>query len=86
MALRPKLHPSIVALISLASSIAAKHPDLGRRYVAQLRELGVPEHQIAQAVEIARSIREAAAETYDSAFEETLHETGEVSPSPGSQA
>lgn len=69
MEIKPKLHASIVALLSLAAGIAAKHPDLARRYIARLRELGVPEHQIVQAIEIARAVRQAADEEYDDAVD-----------------
>ena len=65
-----ELHPSIVALISLASGIAAKHPDMGLCQLERLRSQGIPENQIQTAVEIARHIRDEASEKLDAAFDE----------------
>ncbi len=66
----PQLHSSIVALISLASGIAAKHPAMGMCQLNKLRSMGIPESQINAAVEIARHIRDEAAEKIDAAFDE----------------
>lgn len=66
----PQLHSSIVALISLASGIAAKHPAMGMCQLERLRGMGIPESQINAAVEIARHIRDEAAEKIDAAFDE----------------
>lgn len=66
----PPLHSSIVALISLAAGIAAKHPSMGLCQVKRLRALGVAEDHITIAVEIARHIRDEAAQKLDAAFDE----------------
>ena len=66
----PQLHSSIVALISLASGIAAKHPAMGMCQLDRLRSMGIPESQINTAIEIARHIRDEAAEKIDAAFDE----------------
>lgn len=65
----PQLHSSIVALVSLASGIAAKHPDMGLCQLDKLRSMGVPESQINTVIEIARHIRDEASEKLDTAFE-----------------
>lgn len=64
------LHSSIVALVSLAAGIAAKHPAMGLCQVQRLRSLGVSEEHIKTAVEIARHIRDEAAQKLDAAFDE----------------
>lgn len=64
------LHSSIVALVSLAAGIAAKHPSMGLCQVKRLRSLGVSEDHINTAVEIARHIRDEAAQKLDAAFDE----------------
>ncbi len=66
----PPLHSSIVALVSLAAGIAAKHPSMGLCQVQRLRSLGVAEDHISAAVEIARHIRDEAAQKLDAAFDE----------------
>ena len=66
----PPLHSSIVALVSLAAGIAAKHPSMGLCQVQRLRSLGVLEDHIHTAVEIARHIRDEAAQKLDAAFDE----------------
>lgn len=66
----PPLHSSIVALVSLAAGIAAKHPSMGLCQVQRLRSLGVSEDHIQTAVEIARHIRDEAAQKLDTAFDE----------------
>ena len=66
----PPLHSSIVALVSLAAGIAAKHPSMGLCQVQRLRSLGVAEDHINAAVEIARHIRDEAAQKLDAAFDE----------------
>jgi hypothetical protein len=65
----PQLHSSIVALVSLASGIAAKHPDMGLCQLDKLRKMGVPETQIQSVIEIARHIRDEAAQKLDAAFD-----------------
>lgn len=69
------LHSSIVALISLAAGIAAKHPSMGLCQVKRLRSLGVAEDHIAIAVEIARHIRDESAQKLDAVFDEQFMET-----------
>lgn len=66
---QPQLHSSIVAMVSLASGIAANHPAMGQCQLQRLRDAGVPEHQIAAVIEIARHIRDEAAQKLDTAFD-----------------
>lgn len=66
----PPLHSSIVSLVSLAAGIAAKHPDMGLCQLDRLRSMEVPQSQIDAVIEIARHIRDEAAEKLDSAFDE----------------
>lgn len=66
---QPQLHSSIVAMVSLASGIAANHPAMGQCQLDRLRGYGVPEHQIDAVIEIARHIRDEAAEKLDFAFD-----------------
>ncbi len=70
MSENPQLHSSIVALISLASGIAAKHPDMGLCQLDKLRHMGIPDSQIDTVIEIARHIRDEAAQKLDYAFDE----------------
>jgi hypothetical protein len=65
-----ELHSSIVAMVSLASGIASNHPAMGQCQLERLRGYGVPENQIAAVIEIARHIRDEAAEKLDFAFDE----------------
>ncbi|HEB82142.1 MAG TPA: hypothetical protein ENJ11_04675 [Gammaproteobacteria bacterium] len=67
---QPQLHSSIVAMISLASGIASRHPDMGLCQLERLRNAGVPEHQIDAVIEIARHIRDEASQKLDAAFDE----------------
>ncbi len=64
------LHPSIVALVSLAANIAANHPKQGLCQVDKLKEYGVAKEQIDIVIEIARHIRDEAAQSLDSKFDE----------------
>ncbi len=57
-------------MVSLAAGIASRHPDMGLCQLEKLRAAGVPEHQIATVVEIARHIRDEAAQKLDAAFNE----------------
>ena len=82
---QPELHSSIVALISLASGIAAKHPDMGLCQLDRLRSQGVPENQIKAAIEIARHIRDEAAQKLDAAFDQKANGP-EISPEQTSGA
>ena len=66
----PQLHSSIVALVSLASGIAAKHPDMGLCQLDKLRHMGIADSQIDTVIEIARHIRDEAAQKLDTAFDE----------------
>jgi hypothetical protein len=67
---QPQLHSSIVAMISLASGIASRHPDMGLCQLERLRCAGIPEHQINAVIEIARHIRDEASPKLDAAFDE----------------
>ncbi len=88
---QPQLHGNIVAMVSLASGIAANHPAMGQCQLDRLRHAGVPEHQIAAVIEIARHIRDEAAEKLDFAFDkaaaakapETAADTAPTSASEG---
>lgn len=73
----PDLHSSIVAMVSLASGIAANHPAMGQCQLGRLRAAGVPEHQIETVIEIARHIRDEAGEKLDIAFDE---KTASINP------
>lgn len=74
----PQLHSSIVALVSLASGIAAKHPDMGLCQLDKLRHMGIADSQIDTVIEIARHIRDEAAQKLDAAFDEKS--SAETSP------
>ncbi|MEJ2362725.1 MAG: hypothetical protein P8Z75_15165 [Gammaproteobacteria bacterium] len=67
---QPQLHSSIVAMVSLAAGIAANHPAMGQCQLERLRQSGVPQYQIDAVIEIARHIRDEAAQKLDSAFNE----------------
>jgi len=67
---QPQLHSSIIAMVSLASGIAAKHPAMGQCQLKRLRQAGVPDYQIDVVVEIARHIRDEAAQKLDAAFDD----------------
>ena len=56
------LHPSIIALVSLAASLASNHPKQGLCQVDKLKEYGVAQEQIDTVIEIARHIRDEAAQ------------------------
>ena len=64
------LHPSIVALVSLAANIAANHPKQGLCQVERLKEYGVSREQMDTVIEIARHIRDEAAQQLDASFDE----------------
>lgn len=66
------LHPSIVALVSLAANIAANHPKQGLCQVDQLRSYGVSQAHIDAVVEIARHIRDEAGEKLDHHFDQAM--------------
>ncbi|MGE5028057.1 MAG: hypothetical protein ACM3JK_06250 [Betaproteobacteria bacterium] len=65
-----ELHPSIVALVSLAANIAANHPKQGLCQVDKLKQYGVAQEQIDAVVEIARHIRDEAGDSLDASFDE----------------
>ena len=73
MSEKPELHSSIVAMVSLAAGIASRHPDMGLCQLKKLRQAGVPEHQIASVIDIARHIRDEASRKLDAAFDEEAH-------------
>lgn len=75
---QPQLHSSIVAMVSLASGIASNHPAMGQCQLERLRGTGVPEHQIDAVIEIARHIRDEAAQKLDAAFDEAAGENKTV--------
>ncbi len=81
----PALHSSIVAMVSLASGIAANHPAMGQCQLERLRHAGVPESQIATVIEIARHIRDEAAEKLDHAFDMAAA-GGDAAPAPEAAA
>lgn len=64
-----ELHPSIVALVSLAANIAANHPKQGLCQVDRLKQYGVSREQIDTVIEIARHIRDEAAHQLDASFD-----------------
>ena len=68
------LHPSIIALVSLAANIAANHPKQGLCQVDRLKDYGVSREQIDTVIEIARHIRNEAAQTLDAGFDEAYAE------------
>lgn len=67
-----ELHPSIVALVSLAANIASNHPKQGLCQVERLKDYGVTREQIDLVVEIARHIRDEAAQLLDAQLDAAL--------------
>ncbi|ODU01839.1 MAG: hypothetical protein ABS89_06620 [Thiobacillus sp. SCN 63-1177] len=63
------LHPSIVALISLAANVAANHPGQGLCQLERLKDYGVSREQIDTVIEIARHIRDESAQKLDAKFD-----------------
>jgi len=82
---QPQLHNSIVAMVSLASGIASNHPAMGQCQLDRLRGYGVPEHQIAAVIEIARHIRDEAAEKLDFSFDEKQGSTLPIEIAAGAE-
>ena len=77
------LHPSIVAMVSLAANIAANHPKNGLCQLERLRGFGIAEEQIDMVVDIARHIRDEAGQMQDYAFnEEAKRASSSVAVSP----
>ncbi len=68
------LHPSIVALVSLAANIAANHPKQGLCQVDRLRQYGVSQAHIDAVVDIARHLRDEAGEKLDFAFDQAMQD------------
>jgi hypothetical protein len=64
------LHPSIIAMVSLAANIAANHPKKGLCQIERLRGYGVTEEQIDMVVDIARHLRDEAGQMLDAALDE----------------
>lgn len=64
------LHPSIVALVALSANIASNHPNQGLCQVDKLKGYGVSQSQIDSVIEIARHIRDEAAQKLDAQFDE----------------
>jgi hypothetical protein len=76
-----ELHPSIVALVSLAADIASNHPKQGLCKIDRLKQYGVPQQHIETVVEIARHIRDEAAQRLDASFDLALAERlGDATP------
>jgi hypothetical protein len=78
------LHPSIVAMVSLAANIAANHPKKGLCQLDRLRGYGIAEDQIDLVIDIARHIRDEAGQMLDAEFaiEAGLDEPVAVPPAP----
>ena len=77
----PELHPSIVALTTLAAGVAAGHPTQPRCQLNRLRDMGLPESQIATVVELARHVRDEA----DSRSDEDLNAVLGIGPAAEGQ-
>ena len=69
-----ELHPSIVALVALSANIAANHPNQGLCQIDKLKGYGVAKEQIDSVIEIARHIRDEAAQKLDARFDEAYAE------------
>ncbi len=63
---------AIVAMVSLASGIASNHPKMCACQLNRLRGFGVNEDMIETVIEIARHIREEAAEKIDIEFDQQI--------------
>ncbi|HUW38567.1 MAG TPA: hypothetical protein VMV91_14680 [Rhodocyclaceae bacterium] len=79
------LHPSIVAMVSLAANIAANHPKKGLCQLERLRGYGVSEEQIDMVVDIARHLRDEAGQMLDAEFAIEAKQVA-VPPPPASGA
>ncbi|MFH2135200.1 MAG: hypothetical protein ABII81_08485 [Pseudomonadota bacterium] len=69
-----ELHPSIVALVSLAADIASNHPKQGLCKIDRLKQYGVPRRHVETVIEIARHIRDEAAQKLVASFDQALAE------------
>jgi hypothetical protein len=78
------LHPSIIAMVSLAANIAANHPKKGLCQIERLRGYGVTEEQIDMVVDIARHLRDEAGQMLDAEF--NVESKIAVSPAPTFEA
>lgn len=67
-----ELHPSIVALVSLAANISSNHPNQGLCQIDKLKQYGVSDEQVDTVIEIARHIRDEANQKLDARFDEAL--------------
>lgn len=76
----PALHPSIVALVSLAANIAANHPKQGLCQLERLRGYGISAAQIDLVVDIARHIRDEAGQMLDASFDEAARQPDQPAP------
>lgn len=77
------LHPSIVAMVSLAANIAANHPKKGLCQLDRLRGYGIAQEQIDLVIDIARHIRDEAGQMLDAEFDvESGLDMAAVSPAP----
>ncbi len=65
-----ELHPSIVALVALSANIASNHPNQGLCQIDKLKGYGVAREQIDAVIDIARHIRDEAAQKLDARFDE----------------
>ena len=70
-----ELHPSIVALVALSSHIASGHPDQGLCQLDKLKKYGVSDAQVDLVIDIARHIRDEAAQKLDAVFNEKYSQT-----------
>lgn len=66
------LHPSIIAMVSLAANIAANHPKKGLCQIERLRGYGVTDEQIDMVVDIARHLRDEAGQMLDAQFNDEV--------------
>ncbi len=82
------LDPVLVAAVSLAAGIASNHPAMGQCQLGRLRSQNMDEASLAAIVEIARHIRDEAAEKLDFTFDEKAHggADGPLAPSAGDGA
>ncbi len=78
------LHPSIIAMVSLAANIAANHPKKGLCQIERLRGYGITDEQIDMVVDIARHLRNEAGEMLDATFDEEAQLA--VTPAPTANA
>jgi len=80
------LHSSIVSLVSLAAGIASNHPAMGQCQLERARKLGVSEEHLAAVIEIARHIRDEAAQQLDAAFDAVSYPEQTETQSPVQEA